>query len=96
MAALEDKRQEGIDGQVYIPNVCTVRIAIEDEDQRQFVGAFLNPDELAQKVMEKLTQHSYKLRGGFVLAIEEVDAAEGVPPLAHRDEVRRQCDPRPQ
>ena len=82
VAALEDKRQEGIDGQVYIPNVCTVRIAIEDEDQRQFVGAFLNPDELAKKVLEKLTQHSYKLRGGFVLAIEEVDAAEGVAPLS--------------
>ncbi|MGC4045310.1 MAG: FHA domain-containing protein [Armatimonas sp.] len=82
VAAVEDKRQEGIDGQVYIPNVCTLRLIVEDDEQREFVRAFLNPDELAEKVVEKLTQHSYRLRGGFVLSIEEVAPGEGVPPIA--------------
>ncbi len=81
VAALEDKRQEGIDGQVYLPNVCTVKILVENDEQSQFIGTFLSPDELAQKVMERVGQHSYKLRGGFVLAIEEIPPAEGALPL---------------
>lgn len=82
VAAVEDKRQEGIDGQVYIPNVCILRLIVEDDEQREFVRAFLNPDELAEKVVEKLTQHSYRLRGGFVLSIEELAPGEGIPPIS--------------
>jgi pSer/pThr/pTyr-binding forkhead associated (FHA) protein len=82
VAAVEDRRQEGVDGQIYIPNLCTLRLVVEDDEQREFVRAFLSPDELAEKVVEKLAQHSYKLRGAFVLAIEEVAPGAGIPPIA--------------
>lgn len=75
--AMEDARKEGLDGQTYVPNVYTIAVAIDDEEQRQLVRAFLDADELAQALAEKIGQHGYKTRGPLQVILEEVEANEG-------------------
>ncbi|WP_395094233.1 FhaA domain-containing protein [Armatimonas sp.] len=77
VVAMEDARKEGLDGQNYVPNVYTITVAVEDEDERQLVQAFLDADELAQALAEKIGQHGYKTRGLLQVVIEEVEAGAG-------------------
>lgn len=79
LSALEDARREGLDGQVYVPNVCTLRLTVENDDERQYLRTFLDADELAQAVAERLAQHGYKTRGPLVFAIEETAPAPDAP-----------------
>lgn len=72
--AMEDGRKEGLDGQTYVPNVYTIAVAVDDEEERQLVRAFLDADELAQALAEKISQHGYKTRGALQVVLEEVDA----------------------
>jgi pSer/pThr/pTyr-binding forkhead associated (FHA) protein len=78
VVAMEDARKEGLDGQSYVPNVYTIALAIDDEEERQLVQAFLDADELAQALAEKISQHGYKTRGPLQVIIEEVAPGEGV------------------
>ncbi|MBB6053743.1 FhaA domain-containing protein [Armatimonas rosea] len=76
--AMEDARREGLDGQSYVPNVYALTIAVEDDEERQLVRAFLDADELAQALAEKIGQHGYKTRGPLQVILDEVEAGEGV------------------
>lgn len=78
VVAMEDARKEGLDGQTYVPNVYTIAIAVEDDEERQLVRAFLDADELAQALAEKLGQHGYRTRGPLQVILEEVEAGEKV------------------
>jgi len=78
VVAMEDARKEGLDGLVYVPNVYTITIAVEDDEERQLVRAFLDADELAQALAEKLGQHGYRTRGPLQVILEEVEAGEKV------------------
>ena len=75
--AMEDARKEGLSGEIFVPNVYTIAIAIEDEEERQLVRAFLDADELASALAEKIGQHGYKTRGPLLVALEEVESGEG-------------------
>jgi pSer/pThr/pTyr-binding forkhead associated (FHA) protein len=87
LAAMEDNRREGLDGQVYVPNVYTLQIAVDSDDERQYLRTFLDADELAVAVKRAADQHGYGVRGPLVFAIEEVpDSAAGA-----RERVRIQC-----
>jgi pSer/pThr/pTyr-binding forkhead associated (FHA) protein len=82
VAALEDGRREGLDGQVYVPNVITLTIAVSDDEERQYLSAFLSAQELAAAVADKIAQHGYRTRGPLIFSIVDVPAAAGVPRMA--------------
>ncbi|WP_394795180.1 FhaA domain-containing protein [Armatimonas sp.] len=77
VVAMEDARKEGLSGEIFVPNVYTITVAVEDEDERQLVQAFLDADELAQALAEKIGQHGYKTRGLLQVVVEEVEAGAG-------------------
>ena len=74
ISAMEDKRREGLDGQVYIPNVYTLQIAPQNDEERDYLRAFLDADDLAAEVKNAADRHGYKIRGGLQFTVEEVDA----------------------
>jgi pSer/pThr/pTyr-binding forkhead associated (FHA) protein len=71
LTAMEDARREGLDGQVYVPNVYTVQIAVEGPDERDYLDTFLGADDLAAAVERAIDQHDYRLKGGLEFLIEE-------------------------
>ncbi len=73
VVAMEDARKEGLSGEIFVPNVYTITVAVEDEDERQLVQAFLDADELAQALAEKIGQHGYKTRGGTAIYTDAPD-----------------------
>ena len=77
ISAMEDKRREGLDGHVYIPNVYTLQIAPQNDEERDYLRAFLDADDLASEVQNAAERHGYKIRGGLQFTVEEVPA----PPL---------------
>ena len=76
--AMEDARKEGLDGQTYVPNVYTIAVAVDDDEERQLVRAFLDADELAQALAQKIGQHGYKTRGSLQVVLEEVESSAEV------------------
>ena len=72
--ALEDQRREGLDGQIYVPNHYVLHIAVADDDERQYVHAFLDADEMASAVRRYMDQHNYRTRGGLRFEINETAA----------------------
>ncbi|MBC7806192.1 MAG: hypothetical protein H7145_08580, partial [Akkermansiaceae bacterium] len=46
LGAMEDGRREGLDGQVYVPNAYTLRIAVASDAERDYLRAFLSAEEL--------------------------------------------------
>ncbi len=75
---MEDARKEGLSGEIFVPNVYTIAVAIEDDEERQLVRTFLDADELAAALAEKIGQHGYKTRGPLLVILEEVEAGERV------------------
>jgi pSer/pThr/pTyr-binding forkhead associated (FHA) protein len=76
LAAMEDGRREGLDGQVYVPNAYTLRIAVTSDAERDYLRAFLSAEELATAVARTISQHGYKTRGALLFVIEEADATD--------------------
>ena len=63
ISAMEDARREGLDGQVYVPNSYTLQVAPQNDDERDYLRAFLHADELAAAVQSAADRHGYKTRG---------------------------------
>lgn len=83
LVAMEDERREGLDGKIYVPNVYTLRIAVENDDERQYLRTFLDAEELAAAVQRAADQHGYKMRGPLLFSVEEAAkdiAFAGSPP----------------
>lgn len=76
LAAMEDGRREGLDGQVYVPNAYTLRIAVSSDAERDYLRAFLSAEELATAVARTISQHGYRTRGALLFVIEEADASD--------------------
>ncbi|MBC8101684.1 MAG: DUF3662 domain-containing protein [Cytophagales bacterium] len=77
LTAMEDARREGLDGQVYVPNVYTVQIAVADDDERDYLRTFLSADDLAAAVKRAIDQHGYRVKGGLSFLIEETQSPAG-------------------
>ena len=75
LAAMEDNRREGLDGQVYVPNAYTLQITPRDDDERQYLQTFLDADELAAAVARAIEQHGYRVKGTLLFTVEEKEAA---------------------
>src|SRR5436853_570383 len=74
LTAMEDARREGLDGNIYVPNLYTLRVAVHNQEERDYLRTFLSAEELAAAVMQVIEQHGYRLRGGLVFTVEEVPA----------------------
>lgn len=74
LTAMEDARKEGLDGNIYVPNLYTLRVAVHNQEERDYLRTFLSAEELASAVMQVIEQHGYRLRGGLVFTVEEVPA----------------------
>ncbi len=89
LRAMEDGRREGLDGQVYVPNHFTLDIAVSNDDERDYLRTFLDAEELAAAVRQRIEQHGYKTRGGLAFEINELD---GKPDGGGRVSVRCRFD----
>lgn len=77
VAEMEDQRREGLDGQTYVPNVCTIVVAVQDDDERDYLRAFLDAEELADAVAQRMRQHGYQTRGPLAITVEEAPWRDG-------------------
>lgn len=90
IAAMEDARREGLDGQVYVPNVYTLQLAVDSNEERDYLRTFLDAEELAGAVARAVEQHGYKVKGALVFNIEELSAP---PPSGERVRIQCRFDP---
>lgn len=76
LAALEDHRKEGFDNRVYVPNQYILEIAVEDEEEKEYLLSFLDRDELEAAVRRYCQQNHYHIRGALDFTIKEVADSE--------------------
>ena len=87
-AAMEDYRKEGFDNRVYVPNQFILEIDVHDEEEKEYLLAFLDRDELEAAIRRYCQQNHYHIRGPLDFTIKEVDE----PSLTgKRDKVRVRC-----
>ena len=88
LAAMEDHRKEGFDNRVYVPNQFILEIDVHDEEEKEYLLAFLDRDELEAAIRRYCQQNHYHIRGPLDFTIKEVDD----PALpGKRDKVRVRC-----
>jgi len=68
---LEDQAREGLDGAVYVPNVIVVRVGVHDDDERAYVQAFMDGNELASAIESELIALGYGTRGPLRVTVED-------------------------
>lgn len=73
LAALEDNRKEGFDNRVYVPNQYVLEIAVDDEEEKEYLLSFLDRDELESAIRRYCQQNHYHIRGALDFTIREVD-----------------------
>ena len=76
--AMENHQREGLDGQIYVPNVYILQVAVETEDERQYLRAFLGAEELAAVLAEEIAARDYNVRGMLLFTVEETRPAKTV------------------
>lgn len=76
VGVMEDNRKEGLDGRVYVPNKYILEIAFENDDEREYLLAFLDKDELESALRKYMSQNKYFTRGPLDFTIEEIAPAE--------------------
>jgi pSer/pThr/pTyr-binding forkhead associated (FHA) protein len=88
LTALEEHRKEGIDGKVYVPNQYILEIAVDDEEEKEYLLSFLDREELEAAIRRYCQQNHYNVRGGLDFTIKEVEISqEG----KRREKVRVRC-----
>lgn len=69
---MEDNRKEGLDNRIYVPNKYILEINFENDEEREYLLAFLDKDELDNALSKYMSQNKYFLRGPLDFTIEEV------------------------
>ena len=87
LAAMEDNRREGLDGGIYVPNDYTLVLASQNEEERDYLRAFLGAEDLTSAVRRAMEQHGYRAKGGLRFTIEEAP----VDPAADEARVQIRC-----
>lgn len=77
IGAMEDNRKEGLDNKVYVPNKYVLEIAFDSDEEREYLLAFLDKDELETALRKYMSQNKYFLRGQLDFTIEETNREEG-------------------
>ncbi len=76
IAAMEDNRKEGFDNRVYVPNQYILEIAVDDEEEKDYLLSFLDRDELEAALVRYCKQNHYHVRGTLDFTIKELSAEE--------------------
>jgi len=82
IGAMEDNRKEGLDNKVYVPNKYVLEIAFDSDEEREYLLAFLDKDELETALRKYMSQNKYFLRGQLDFTIEEISREEGAGKLS--------------
>jgi len=88
LVALEEHRKEGFDNKIYVPNQYILEIAVEDEEEKEYLLSFLDRDELQQAIHRYCRQNNYHVRGTLDFTIKEVERS---PEERRRDKIRVRC-----
>ncbi len=88
LTAMEEHRKEGFDSKIYVPNQYILEIAVDDEEEREYLLSFLDRDELETAIRRYCEQNRYQVRGGLDFTIKEVEMGEEG---RKRDKVRVRC-----
>ncbi len=88
LSEMENYRKEGFDNRVYVPNQFILEIDVHDEEEKEYLLAFLDRDELEAAIRRYCQQNHYHIRGPLDFTIKEVDDP-GLP--GKRDKVRVRC-----
>lgn len=75
LTAMEDHRKEGFDNKIYVPNQYILEIAVHDEEEKEYLLAFLDRAELETALRRYCQQNHYHIRGPLDFTIKEVDDA---------------------
>jgi pSer/pThr/pTyr-binding forkhead associated (FHA) protein len=73
---MEDNRKEGLDNRIYVPNKYILEINFENDEEREYLLAFLDKDELDNALTKYMAQNKYSLRGPLDFTIEEVSSTD--------------------
>jgi pSer/pThr/pTyr-binding forkhead associated (FHA) protein len=73
LAAIEANRKEGFDNRVYVPNQYILEIAVNDEEEKEYLLAFLDRAELEAAIRRCCKQNNYHIRGPLEFTVKEVD-----------------------
>lgn len=85
IGAMEDNRKEGLDNKVYVPNKYVLEIAFDSDEEREYLLAFLDKEELETALRKYMSQNKYYLRGQLDFTVEEIVREEGA------DKLRVKC-----
>jgi len=88
LTALEEHRKEGFDNRVYVPNQYILEIAVDDEEEKEYLLSFLDREELETAIRRYCHQNGYQVRGRLDFTIREVEPEAGA---ARRQKVRVRC-----
>lgn len=69
--AMEDNRKEGLDNRIYVPNKYILEISFASQEEREYLLAFLEKEELESAMRKYMAQSKYYVRGPLDLTIEE-------------------------
>ena len=73
LSEMENYRKEGFDNRVYVPNQFILEIDVHDEEEKEYLLAFLDRDELEAAIRRYCQQNHYHIRGPLDFTIKEVD-----------------------
>ncbi len=88
LAAMEDNRKEGFDNRTYVPNQYILEIAVHDDEEKEYLLAFLDRAELEEAIRRYCKQNNYHIRGALEFTVTESEDDKAV---ARRDKVRVRC-----
>jgi len=71
VSTLESLAREGLDGASYVPNHIVVRVGVQDDDERAYVQAFVDGNELALALESELVALGYGTRGPLWVQVED-------------------------
>ncbi|MCS6776741.1 MAG: DUF3662 domain-containing protein [Chloroherpetonaceae bacterium] len=75
LTAMEDHRKEGFDNRTYVPNQYILEIAVDDEEEKEYLLAFLDRAELETAIRRYCQQNHYHIRGELNFIIRECEDA---------------------
>lgn len=76
ISEMEGNRKEGLDSRVYVPNKYILEISFANDEEREYLLAFLDKDELDNALRKYMAQNKYFLRGPLDFTIEEAAPAD--------------------
>lgn len=89
LVAMEENRKEGFDSRIYVPNQYVLEVAVEDEEEKEYLLSFLDREELETAIRRYCQQNHYEIRGALDFTIKEVERdAEAKKPEKVRVRVR--------